>query len=52
LENVFNLKLQSKKQNDVLPVGPDWAIYWILGNFLKLLATINFAQISRILMQF
>ena len=23
------------------PVWPDWAIYWILGNFLKPLATIN-----------
>ena len=24
-----------------LPVWPDWAIYWTLGNFLKPLATIN-----------
>ena len=26
---------------DWLPVWPDWAIYWTLGNFLKRLATIN-----------
>ena len=26
------------------PVWPDWAIYWTLGNFSKLLATINLTK--------
>ena len=29
-----------------LPVWPDWAIFYILGNFLKPLATINLPQSS------
>ena len=35
-----------------LTVRQDWAIYWTLGNFLKPLATLNFAQISHILRQY
>ena len=27
-----------------LPVWPDWAIYWTLGNFSKPLATISFPK--------
>ena len=26
------------------PVGPDWAIYWTLGNFSKSVATINLSK--------
>ena len=32
------------KQTVFLAIWPDWAIYWTLGNFLKLLATINFPK--------
>ena len=35
-----------------LPVCPDWAIYWTLGNFLKPLATINLPQSPPILGNF
>ena len=33
-------------------VWPDWAIYWTLGNFLKLLATINLSKSSTFLGNF
>ena len=36
----------------LLPVWPGLAIYWTLGNILKPLITIEFAQISDILKQF
>ena len=36
--------LQQKKKHTYLAVWPDWAIYWTLDNFLKLLATINLHQ--------
>ena len=31
------------------PVGPDWAINWTLGNFLKPLATFNMPKSSAFL---
>ena len=31
-------------KNQSIPVWPDWAIYWILGSFLKPLATINLTK--------
>ena len=36
----------------LVPVWPDWAIYWILGNFLKHLATINLPKSTRFLGNF
>ena len=32
---------QLTTRTGLLPVRPDWAIYWTLGNFLKPLATTN-----------
>ena len=36
----------------VLPVWPDWAIYWTMGKFLKPLATINLPKSPTILCNF
>ena len=43
----------SKTSSDGLaPVWPDWAIYWTLGNFVKLSATINLSKSSTLLGNF
>ena len=34
----------SHQEGDWLTVWPDWAIYWTLGNFSKLLALINLSR--------
>ena len=40
----WDILLSSSRPVLVLPVWPDWAIYWTLGIFLKPLATINLAK--------